>query len=398
MEILILGAGYAGVRTAIELDRLLEYRQTTATITLIDRHLYHQHLSLLHMAATGGAPEQTVAVSLDWILRRRNVRFQQGEVQRIAPLQRHVVLQDGLILPYDRLVIALGAETSYGAVPGAREHTFPLHSYSAAMRLYHQIKNSFAEAAATTDPVAKQTLLTFIIVGGGFTGVQLAGELAHWSAELCRHYGLARHDVQIALIERSDALLKQFGDWASGEAERVLRRRGVDVLLETSVAAIDGQQLRATRTVDGHDQQLRFAAATIVWAGGIRAPEIIAQAGLPVDRGGRVLVDRYLRVQEQAAIFGLGDCAVVPDTRGGTVLATASYAMRQGEHLARVLLAEIEGRAPSPYVPLHLGLLVSLGPGEGVGNPIGVPLCGLPISLLKQGVEAWYLTTLEKLL
>ncbi len=399
MEILILGAGYAGVRVAIELDRLLACRQNTpATITLVDRHLYHQHLSLLHLAATGSAPEQTVAVSLDWILRRRNVRFQQGEVQRIAPLQRHVVLQNGLILPYDRLVIALGAEPNSGPVPGASEHTFPLHSYSAAMRLYHQIKNSFVQAATTTDPVAKQTLLSFIIIGGGFTGVQLAGELAHYADALCHQYGLARREVQISLIERSGGLLKQFGNWASNDAVRVLRRRGIDVLLNTSVDAITGQQLRATRTVADQPQQFTLAAATIVWAGGIRAPQVIAQAGLPVDRSGRVYVDRYLRVRDQAAIFALGDCALVPDPQGGTVLATASYALRQGEHLAQVLLAEIEGRAPAPYMPLHLGQLVSLGPGEGVGNPLGVPLAGLPIALLKQGVEAWYLTTLEKLL
>ncbi len=406
MELLILGAGYAGVRTAIELDRLLEQHPSGSSVTLVDRNLYHQHLSMLHLAATGNAPEQTVAISLDWILRRRNVRFQQGEVQKIEALHRHVVLTDGLILPYDRLVLALGAETNYADVPGAREHTYALHSYHEAMRLYHQIKNSFALAASTADPVAKQALLTFIIVGGGFTGVQLAGELAHWAEQLCTHYQLNRYEVQIVLIERSGALLKQFGTWASGPALQTLSRRRVEVLLHTSVTAIEAvagvegvasQQLRAVRTHDGQAQTLTFNAATIVWAGGIRAPQLIAEAGLPVDRNGRVYVDRYLRVRDQAAIFALGDCAIVPSPQGPPVLATASYAMRQGEHLARTLLDEIEGRAPRPYIPLDLGQLVSLGPGAGVGNPLGVPLEGLPIILLKQGVEAWYLTTLEKI-
>ncbi|NJL05603.1 MAG: NAD(P)/FAD-dependent oxidoreductase [Chloroflexaceae bacterium] len=409
MELLILGAGYAGVRTAIELDRLLEQYPSGSSVTLVDRNLYHQHLSMLHLAATGTAPEQTVAISLDWILRRRNVRFQQGEVQKIEALHRHVVLTDGLILPYDRLVLALGAETNYADVPGAREHTYALHSYPAAMRLYHQIKNSFALAASTADPVAKQALLTFIIVGGGFTGVQLAGELAHWAEQLCTHYQLNRFEVQIVLIERSGALLKQFGVWASDPALETLSRRRIEVLLHTSVTAIEkieavagvagvaSQQLRAVRTQDGQAQNLTFNAATIVWAGGIRAPQLIAEAGLPVDRNGRVYVDRYLRVHDQAAIFALGDCAIVPSPQGQPVLATASYAMRQGEHLAHTLLDEIEGNAPHPYTPLDLGQLVSLGPGAGVGNPLGVPLEGLPIALLKQGVEAWYLTTLEKI-
>lgn len=415
MELLILGAGYAGVRTAIELDRFLEHHPSGSSVTLVDRNLYHQHLSMLHLAATGNAPEQTVAISLDWILRRRNVRFQQGEVQKIEALHRHVVLTDGLILPYDRLVLALGAETNYADVPGAREHTYALHSYHEAMRLYHQIKNSFALAASTADPVAKQALLTFIIVGGGFTGVQLAGELAHWAEQLCTHYQLNRFEVQIVLIERSGALLKQFGVWASDPALETLSRRRIEVLLHTSVTAIEAvekieavagvagvagsavQQLRAVRTQDGQTQNLTFSAATVVWAGGIRAPQLIAEAGLPVDRNGRVYVDRYLRVRDQAAIFAIGDCAIVPSPQGPPVLATASYAMRQGEHLARTLLDEIEGKAPHPYIPLDLGQLVSLGPGEGVGNPLGVPLEGLPIALLKQGVEAWYLTTLEKI-
>lgn len=406
MELLILGAGYAGVRTAIELDRLLEHHPSGASVTLVDRNLYHQHLSMLHLAATGNAPEQTVAISLDWILRRRNVRFQQGEVQKIEALHRHVVLTDGLILPYDRLVLALGAETNYANVPGAREHTYALHSYHAAMRLYHQIKNSFALAASTADPVAKQALLTFIIVGGGFTGVQLAGELAYWAEQLCSHYQLNHFEVQIVLIERSGALLKQFGKWASEPALETLSRRRIEVLLHTHVTAIDAiesiegvaaRQLRAVRTYDGQAQNLMFNAATIVWAGGIRAPQMIAAAGLPVDRNGRVYVDRYLRVHDQAAIFAIGDCAIVPSPQGQPVLATASYAMRQGEHLARTLLDEIEGRAPHPYTPLDLGQLVSLGPGAGVGNPLGVPLEGLPIALLKQGIEAWYLTTLEKI-
>ncbi len=406
MELLILGAGYAGVRTAIELDRLLEHHPSGSSVTLVDRNLYHQHLSMLHLAATGNAPEQTVAISLDWILRRRNVRFQQGEVQKIEALHRHVVLGDGLILPYDRLVLALGAETNYANVPGAREYTYTLHSYHEAMRLYHQIKNSFALAASTADPVAKQALLTFIIVGGGFTGVQLAGELAHWAEQLCTHYQLNRFEVQIVLIERSGVLLKQFGKWASEPALETLSRRRIEVLLQTHVTEIEAidsiegvaaRQLRAVRTYNRQAQNLTFNAATIVWAGGIRAPHVIAAAGLPVDRNGRVYVDRYLRVHDQAAIFAIGDCAIVPNPQGQPVLATASYAMRQGEHLARTLLDEIEGRAPHPYIPLDLGQLVSLGPGAGVGNPLGVPLEGLPIALLKQGIEAWYLTTLEKI-
>jgi NADH dehydrogenase len=136
-------------------------------------------------------------------------------------------------------------------------------------------------------------------------------------------------------------------------------------------------------------------AGTIVWAGGIQAPAMLREAGLPVDSCGRALVDRYLRVIDQALIFAAGDCAAIPDGPAGFVPATASYAMRQGAHLAETLLAEVMGAPPRAYEPLKLGELVSLGPRFAVGNPLGVPLVGYPAMLLKKGVESYYRSTIE---
>jgi NADH dehydrogenase len=386
MQIVILGAGYAGLRTAIDLDRLLRARGLADSVTLVDQFPYHQLLQVLHKAAADAIDHSAITYELGPLLAKSGVRFVQGRIAAIDPLAREVRLDGGSTLAYDRLVLALGAETAYFGVPGAYEHTMPLRSLDDATRLRDHLGATFLAAARTTDPQEQRILMTTAIVGGGYTGCQLAGELAAWADDLCAATGAPRSEVRIALLDRSPELLQQFGSWATSVAEQVLDQMGVSVYLNTMIEAVEPRALRVTG-----NKVLR--AATLVWAGGIKGPALLAAAGLPVDHLGRVLVDRYLRVHEQALIFALGDCAAIPDG-ATTVPATASYAMRQGTHMAETLLAEIEGAAPQIYQPLKLGELVSLGPDYALGNPMGVPVTGYPAVLLKKGVETWYRTVL----
>jgi NADH dehydrogenase len=389
MHILILGAGYAGLHTALNLSKRLAGRDHLAHITLVERNLYHQHLVLLHLVATGSEETSEAAISLDWILRRRAVRLHQGEVTRIDAAEQHVQMADGLALHYDRLVVALGAQTNDAGVPGVAEHTWPLHSYNQAVRLRDHIRSRFHAAANTGDPAARRALLTFAIVGGGYTGVQLAGELAAWVRRLCEETDISRREVRIALIERTDTLLQPFGEWADAEAQRVLAGRGVSLHLDTAVERVSDQVIHMAG-----GKYIR--AGTIVWVAGIRAPDLLAESGLTTDRMGRIIVDRYLRSTgpNESRIFAAGDCASIPDEWDNPVPATASHALRQGEYLGDTLWAEITGREARPYQPQWLGQVVSIGPGAAVGTPLGAKVEGLPAALLKQAIEKWYLTTL----
>jgi NADH dehydrogenase len=387
MKIVMLGAGYTGLRAALDLDDRLRERGLGAEVTLVDQHPYHQVVQVLHQTATAHDPEEAI-YELAPLLRETAVRFVEGRIAAISPLERSVALADGQRLPYDRLLIALGAETAYGNVPGAREHTLPLRTYEHALRLRDHLRAQFAAAAQAADPKTQRTLMTTAIIGGGYTGCQLAGELAAWVGELCAETGAPRGEARIALLDRGPLLLRQFGAWATDEAERVLDDMGVSVYLSTGVAAVEPQLLRL-------DDGRVLRAGTIVWAGGVKAPDLLREAGLPVDGFGRALVDRYLRVRDQALIFAAGDCAAIPDGADGLVPATASYAMRQGAHLAETLLAEVEGVAPRAYEALKLGELVSLGPNYAVGNPLGVQVVGYPALLLKKGVETYYRATIE---
>jgi NADH dehydrogenase len=389
MKIVILGAGYAGLRTALNLDRQLRERSMDDTVTLVDQNAYHQLIQKIHVTATSRAHSSEAIYDLERILDSRDITFVQGQVRAIAPLAREVLLADGRSLPYDRLVIALGSETAFYNVPGAREHSLPLRTYTDAIRLRNHLIAQFTDAAKQTDPKQQRTLLTTAIVGGGCTGCELAGELAAWVNTLCHETGAPRSEVRIALLDRNKLLLKHFGPWATREAERVLDRHGVSVYLSTAIEAVEPQLLRVSGS-----RVLR--AGTIVWVAGIRAPGIIADADLPVDRAGRAIVDRYLRVNDHPAIFALGDCAAIPGgAEGSTVPATASYATREGEYMAETLLAEIQGLAPRAYAPFRTGELVSLGPDNGLGDPLGMPLVGYPVLLLKKGVEQYYRASIE---
>lgn len=389
MNIVILGAGYAGLRTALDLDRHFREHGGDGSVTLVDQNAYHQVIQELHLTATAGIHSLEAIYDLKRLIGDRAIRFVQARVKAISPLHREVQLADGQSLSYDRLVLALGGETAYRNVPGAREHSLALRTYAEAIALRDHVIDQFSAAAKEHDPARQRQLLTTAIVGGGYTGCQLAGEMAAWVDQLCQDTGAPRSEVRIALIDRGKMLLKQFGSWATHQAERSLDRHGVSIYLETAVEAVEPGLLR----VSG-GRILR--AGTIVWAGGIRAPRLIADAGLPTDQAGRAIVDRYLRVVDQAAIFALGDCAAIPnDVEGTTVPANASYAMRQGSHLAETLIAEMMGQAPRAYEPLHLGELVSLGPDDGIGNPLGIPVTGYPVLLMKKGVEQFYRASIE---
>jgi NADH dehydrogenase len=384
MNIVILGAGYAGLRTALDLDRQLREHGMDDTVTLVDQNPYHQLVQEIHLTATAGIHSLEAIYDLKRLLGERQISLIQSRVRAITPLARDVRLEDGRSLAYDRLVLALGSETAYYDVSGAREHSLPLRTYAEAITLRDHIIDQFTAAATLSDPKQQRVALTTAIVGGGYTGCQIAGELAAWVNPLSTETGAPRSEVRIALIDRNKLLLKQFGTWATHEAERVLDQHGVSIYLHTAVERVEPQVLH----VSG-GRILR--AGTIIWTAGIRAPSLIADSGLPVDGAGRAIVDRYLRVNGQAAIFALGDCAAIPTgAEAGTVPATASYAMRQGEHMAETIFAEITGDSPRAYEPLNLGELVSLGPENGVGSPLGVPLVGYPVLLLKKGIEQYY--------
>lgn len=386
MKIVILGAGYAGLRVALDLAAARAQNQIAAELVLVDRNDYHQVVTWLHRAATDAVPLERARVPLRDLFSPQHLTFVQAEVRAIRPDQRYVLTDAGPI-EYDRLVIALGSDTVWPEVPGLRRAALPLRWWEDAQALREHIIEQFAAAAGTNSPEERRCRMTVVVAGGGYTGTQLAGELAHWTPALADQFGLPLTDIRLLLIEMQARLMPGWRPKLSRRATDILRRKGVDVRVNTPLKRVDGRLVTVGHP-DGSEETI--CAGTLVWAGGTRAPVLLAEAGLPTDAAGRVRVNRFLQAQGQPQIFVVGDSAFYLDGRD-PLPATASHALRQGEYVAGVLIAQSQGKSIEPYQPVSLGLLVSLGGTDGVGDALGVPLSGLPAGLLKEGVERWYL-------
>lgn len=215
--------------------------------------------------------------------------------------------------------------------------------------------------------------LTFLFVGGGYAGVEALAELEDLARYACRHYRtVRREDMRWVLVEAATGLLPEIGRGLGAYALERLRRRGIEVHLNTRLeSAVGGRMVFS----DGES----FEAGTLVWMTGVRAHPLVAGLGFPVDERGRLIADEYLRVSAVEGAWTAGDCAAVPDlTTGGTCPPTAQHALRQGRHLAKNLVATLRGRDPAPFRYRNLGLLVSLGRYKGVASVLGIRVRGFP--------------------
>lgn len=387
MNILILGAGYAGLRVALDLaeakrgDKLGD-----ANITVVDRNDYHQVVTWLHeIAAASKAPDEA-AIPLARLLQEGGVTIRQGVVRGLAPREQRVMLEDGETLTYDRLVVALGSVTQWPPIEGLRDHALPMRWWDEAVRIRETAEANFAQAARTDDSAERKRLLTVVVAGGGYTGCQLAGEMAHWLPELADQHGLSLLDITLRQIEAEKSLLPGWDASAADKAERVLRRKGVQILLESPLERLDA----TTMTLKGRSP---LPYGVLVWAGGIKTPPMLQESGFKVGKQGRAHVDEFLRAADFPDVYIAGDCSLWMD--GDEPLpATASHALRQGEYVARMLVREAQGKALAHYEPAKLGLVVSLGGNDGVGTALGVSLSGIAAGILKEGIESWYLGTI----
>jgi NADH dehydrogenase len=367
-RVVILGSGYAGLRVAQQLERYA-HEPGAPEVLLVDRHPYHQIITDLPQAASGRAEADTISLPIAHLLKRSRVRFLQAEVSHIDLQQQLVSTSEGA-LAYGTLVIALGSITAFYEVPGLAEHSLTLKSVDDAQEIEARVRHAIALAATETDQLARAGLLSILIGGGGLTGVELAGELAEILPLLAVEYGLDPHLPHITLVEGAPVLLPSMPARLQAAAARALTGMGVRLMLGTKVASADGEGV----WLDSGD---RLVGRTLAWTGGIMAPPIIAESGLPTGRNGQVSVDRYLRAIGHPEVYVVGDTALINDDAHARPLApTAQAAVKQGEAAAYNIVAGWQGWASRPYTPHDEGQVVSLGPQDGVASIIPGPLTG----------------------
>jgi NADH dehydrogenase len=387
-QIVVAGAGYAGLHVALRLaTRLRDF--PVVELTLVDRHDYHQVLTELPRVAGGTRAGDAVRIPLQDVLAKR-VRFVQADIAGFDVAGRKLLTEAGPI-GWGRLVLALGSRPNDFAIPGLAERTLSLYSASDADRVWAAVSKALADAAAAADPDQQRRLATVVIGGGGATGVELAGELAEMLPELARGHGLTPDRPAVRLVEAGPTILAGSSPQLIDKATKILADLGVQVRTNAAIAAATEEGLRL------QDGQL-VPGGVFVWAGGVKAPELLADPELPTGHNGRVKVDRYLRVLDYPEIYVAGDLASVVDPRTGHVLPPlAQVALEQGETVANNLEAEVKGEALEAFTFHDKGFVVSVGTRRGVADVAGITAGGRLAHLLKDAIEWEYRQSVKHL-
>ena len=346
----IVGGGFAGLWATRALA------SAPVRITLIDRHNHHLFQPLLYQVATAGLSAPDIAAPLRHILRKQaNVEVRLAEVAAIAPQEKHVVLTDGTTIAYDALLLATGATHAYFGHDEWARHAPGLKTLDDALQLRRHLLLAFERAEAETDPGKRAAWLSFAIVGGGPTGVELAGTLA----EIARHTlknefrRIDPSQARVRLVEAGPRVLASFPDTLSEKARRQLERLGVEVVTGTPVSDITDEGYRLGETF--------IPAKTVVWAAGVAASPLARTLGVSLDRAGRVPVQPDLSVAGHPDIFVAGDLAAVTSD-GRPVPGVAPAAKQMGRHVAQVLRARLDGRAsPGDFRYQDYGNLATIG-------------------------------------
>lgn len=377
VRIVVIGGGFGGVTTARHLERLLRAHRDIR-ITLVSRENFFVMTPLLFEACSGRLELRHCAQPIRAALRR--ARFVEATVEDVD-VQRRIVRAvagdgDAYELPYDHLVVALGASTNEELIPGS-SNAFTFKTMADALVLRNHLIEQFERADASAESKTRRSCLTVIVIGGGLVGVELLGELTAFVADVLRFYPRIRRDeIRFRLFEAGPRILPEIDEKLAVVAARVLRRRGAGIHVSTPVSSIEPGRVRVGKEV--------IDAGTIVLAPGIVPSLVAAAVSVVHDRRGRIAVDGTMRSRSDPHVWALGDCAEIPGPDGRPYPALAQHTVREARHLARNIQAVIEGRAPTPFIFRPLGTMASLGHTRAVASVFGLRLTGFPAWWLRR--------------
>jgi NADH dehydrogenase len=378
-RIVVVGAGFAGHTAAKALLRRLRGRARVTVVDQLDHFLY---LPLLPEVAVGTLEPRRVAVPLARSLRGAEIVL--GEVRSIDVENRTLSYADpeggGGELTYDRLVLSVGSVNKLLPVPGVAEHAHGFRGLPEALYLRDHLIRQIELAATATDPAEKAARCTFVTVGAGYTGTELAAQAASFTADLAARYRSLRDTpVRWLLLDLAERVLPELDPRLSRTADRALRERGVEVRTGQSV-----KEARRNAVLLTTGQEI--ATHTLAWCVGVRPDPLVDALGLATAQG-RLVVGTDLAVPGHPEIVACGDAAAVPDvTRPGrTTAMTAQHATRQGALAARNVAAALGVGTPGTYKHHDLGFVVELGGTDAAANPLGVPLSGFPATVVTRG-------------
>jgi NADH:ubiquinone reductase (H+-translocating) len=396
-RVVVIGGGFGGLQAVHHL------RRAPVEVTLIDRRNFHLFQPLSYQVATGSLSATEICFPLRWIFRRhRNVRVLLGTVTEFDLDGRSVRLEPGagdegpVTIPYDSLIVAGGSHYAYFGHDEWQEIAREVKSLESALAVRAQILSAFEAAELESDEERRRAWLSFVVVGGGPTGVEMAGQIGELAGDTLRREfrNMDPRSGRIVLVEMVDRLLTSFPPKLSEKAARSLEHLGVTPLLGHTVVGIDDQGVTVEDSEQRHE---RIPARTVIWAAGVTASSMARQlgeaTGADVDRAGRISVAPDLTLPGHPEAFALGDMVSVLDEDGAPqqLLGVAPVAMQEGRYVAKVVKARLRGRDHEPFRYRDKGNVATIGRARAVADVKGLKVSGFPAWLLWLGIHIFYL-------
>lgn len=378
-HVVIIGAGFGGLEAAKKLAN------APVRVTVIDRANHHLFQPLLYQVATAGLSPAEIAIPIRAVLRQKNCRTMMAQVDDIDVEGKRVRLDDGASLRYDYLIVAAGAVSSYFGHDEWAQHAIPLKSVEDATRIRRTILLAFERADRLGDAENRRRELTFVVIGGGPTGVELAGAFAELGKRVLSadYPEIDPSEPQVVLLEGGKRLLGGMSEKSSRVARESLERMGVQVRLQTMAKKIDAEGV--------HLQNEVIRSNTIIWAAGVAANPISKALGADMDKAGRVVVDENCNVPGHDEIFAIGDIACYRKPNGEQLPGVSPVALQQGRYVAKLLEARLAGEEIEPFEYFDKGSMATIGRSRAVAETAGVKLQGFVAWLAWLFVHLWFL-------
>lgn len=383
-KIVILGAGYAGIETAKLIEKKLR-RRDDVEITVIDKNSYHTLMTELHEVAGWRTEEDSVRINLDKIFSGRKINLKRDLINEID-FEKRILKSESQTYEYDYLVLGTGSQPEFYGIKGIKEYGFTLWSYEDAMKIRHHIKDCFEKASVETDLNKRKQLLTFAVAGGGFTGVEMAGELGEIAPIFCEKYNINKDEVKLYLVEGGNKILPIFSEKQIQKAEKRLEKLGVEILKESFISELtsEGFLLKEKERID---------TKTLIWAAGIKVSEIGEKVELQKNEKGRLLADKYLKAEGKDGVYLVGDNIGYKEEKGYTPQIVEA-AIQSGKTVATNILANIQGEKETEFKPEYHGFMVSIGGRYAISDTMGMKMSGFFAMALKHLINLHYLVLL----
>ena len=382
-NILILGAGYGGVHVAKKLAKKYK-KNNNVEITLIDKNPFHTLMTELHEVAGGRVHPESVQIELSKIFARTKVNVVTDLIEKVDTDNKTVKTTNGNYT-YDYLVVGTGSEPAFFGVPGVKENGFTLWSFEDAMKIRHHVQKMFKLAAKERNEAKRKEMLTFVVAGSGFTGIEMAGELLEWKTRLAKEHNVDENEVRLMVVEAMGTILNMLDRKQADKAEKYMVKKGMTILKNSPIVEVAPNKivLKSGEEIETN---------TLIWTCGIQANEEVKEYGLETARAGRLATNEFMQAVNKEDVFVVGDLNYYEEEEGKGTPQIVEAAIQTGDVIAKNIIALMDKKKDlTKFKSNYHGFMVSIGGKYCVANLAGIKLAGFFAMIMKHLVNLHYL-------